>query len=868
MKRITLILIFIAACFQNAIASEISINFDKIAIQKACLDTPIDDSNVSAFSEDWKQGTPLFFHQKIIVENEGEVPLNHFYLSVKPAVESDQENWMKASQWLKSGSEDIPSLQSLGLPFRLAAFNDHAALEFQWDNDWHLMDANRQTFYLNWDNRSIAAYEDILDDPLLALRTKVHGKRVPMDIVKSLANFAQFEMFNPKAYSLEESSSQDIFRAFDLFPGEKLVYHINEFPFDNQKSDLAKIEQTVNLQQRGSAFSFESGTPIYRITNSSASEIHIEKWDLTLSPGETYNLQETDVFNLHLVAEKAEGELSVYSLAVRSSLPLLSKGDNLVSLGTESTPSSVKVTYVTNSDLELQTLPLVQIENKEEVFDQIAPSITIKSNSPCEKIWWQISQDENFDFVIPNFEAIQTFQENVDFDPLTQTFFTNDTAYHFRARALQNGLWSNWSTPFTFKVLKPNAPSQIQFEKIGQNQFEISWEADNTPDTTYLIFASNAIDFIPSIYFDKQANAMWAAEISEFEPNQCLLNTTNKSSITIDQQYAFYRIVAERKGQYSTPSALVYVYDRGLSFPRTVLQAANIEEAERIPFPQAYTYLDEIAGDEPTKDLLVTKTLASVDLKQIASPALKSRKNYGQANYAPNPYVSEETWNAVKPYLLPENHPIKNKLDRIFSTRVTLNSNTIKKAKFENNEARLYSKAVITKHPKLKGYYIKMYMDSQAGIDDAQQWITRVTGAMSIQDYINRNNLHKYFKVPQKWIYPLPPEPSPHNGAHRKNFILVAEDMKILERKKNKSRWRKKMCRPMLNQIYSITLELGLADCLYAFNMPFGKDGRIAFIDTEHHHKWPVPLGNLLRYLSPEMQAYWTQLMHHGLPAK
>lgn len=35
-------------------------------------------------------------------------------------------------------------------------------------------------------------------------------------------------------------------------------------------------------------------------------------------------------------------------------------------------------------------------------------------------------------------------------------------------------------------------------------------------------------------------------------------------------------------------------------------------------------------------------------------------------------------------------------------------------------------------------------------------------------------------------------------------------------------------------------------------------------IDTEYHHKWPVPFQRLTRAFSSEMQDYWKKITRHG----
>lgn len=223
--------------------------------------------------------------------------------------------------------------------------------------------------------------------------------------------------------------------------------------------------------------------------------------------------------------------------------------------------------------------------------------------------------------------------------------------------------------------------------------------------------------------------------------------------------------------------------------------------------------------------------------------------------------IDDTTWNAISPYLLPQDHPVKEKLDRIFSKpEVLANGKTFKKAGFSYLALRQWDNAVVAWHSKLKGYVIKAYFDDQVGVDYAGCLIRRVTGARAIQEAIDAYHYEHLFKVPQKWIYPIqffqPTEIKPH----KKFFILVAEDMKLKGRSANAKKW-KKIKKDHLKALFHLVQSLGLFDSIYITNIPFAKDNKIAFIDTEHHHGWPIRLHRLAPSLSSKMQEYWQQLI-------
>lgn len=234
--------------------------------------------------------------------------------------------------------------------------------------------------------------------------------------------------------------------------------------------------------------------------------------------------------------------------------------------------------------------------------------------------------------------------------------------------------------------------------------------------------------------------------------------------------------------------------------------------------------------------------------------------------YEQSPYVSETTWNEVQPYLLPEKHPAKKALDKIFSkTRATLSPEAMAKAGFRC-KFRQPNHLVAAKHSKLKGYLVKVFMDSQTMFpeEEALFWIHRVKGARLIRNSINKHGYQALMKVPQKWIYPLPKDPAlPEGDYYRRNFILVVEDMKILSDDKNVQYYRTKMNAPTLDALYTILTENVLIDSIYINNIPFCYDGRIAFIDTEHYLTdiKPLRLHRLTYRFSKKMQNYWEGLI-------
>jgi hypothetical protein len=193
---------------------------------------------------------------------------------------------------------------------------------------------------------------------------------------------------------------------------------------------------------------------------------------------------------------------------------------------------------------------------------------------------------------------------------------------------------------------------------------------------------------------------------------------------------------------------------------------------------------------------------------------------------------------------------------------VTLSPETFEKAGFGKVKMRKPTNIIVGKHYRFNGYLFKVFLDTQPDVCEWDNWVKRIEGARHIKKWINKHRIYD-FTVPKKWVYPLPAYPSPPEGDpryRRKNFILIVEDMRILKQKENLAAYRDQITHEQLEQLFKILTELGLIDSVYPDNIPFTKSGKIAFIDTEHHHLWPVLYYKLTHHLSPLMQPYWESL--------
>lgn len=229
--------------------------------------------------------------------------------------------------------------------------------------------------------------------------------------------------------------------------------------------------------------------------------------------------------------------------------------------------------------------------------------------------------------------------------------------------------------------------------------------------------------------------------------------------------------------------------------------------------------------------------------------------------FAPLVAVSPEVLETVRPYLLPEKHPAKKVLDQLLAGQPLKDETAFRKAGFQfkpRTDPR--RQMVCGKHPRLKGFLIKTYFDIHANIGKEElNWIQRIKGAEQLRQEIAQHKYSHIMKVPKKWIYLLPDNPS----LPRRRFVLVVEDMVILKRDANLEAYYFQMSRERLTALYTLLTENLLIDSIYIDNIPFCKDGKIAFIDTEHYNvtHLPLRLHFLTSRLCPPMAKHWQELI-------
>ncbi len=231
-------------------------------------------------------------------------------------------------------------------------------------------------------------------------------------------------------------------------------------------------------------------------------------------------------------------------------------------------------------------------------------------------------------------------------------------------------------------------------------------------------------------------------------------------------------------------------------------------------------------------------------------------------SFSDNPTLALQMRQLMRPYLLPMTHPIKPILDALFQkSRVIDSEKGLIDAGFTVLFSQPRSFIRVVKHPSLPGYLLKIYLDTDTNRLEGEAGWERLTKRCIIAEKI-RNIIEyhgvKTLVVPEKWIYPLPVPQQPQQG--QQPVILIVKDMNICNREETKVAWKTKATATTIKELFTV-LSYGYGSASLSNNIPYTKSGTFAFIDTEFKNGKMVSIERPKKYFSPEMQAYWQELI-------
>lgn len=249
-----------------------------------------------------------------------------------------------------------------------------------------------------------------------------------------------------------------------------------------------------------------------------------------------------------------------------------------------------------------------------------------------------------------------------------------------------------------------------------------------------------------------------------------------------------------------------------------------------------------------------------------ASPgSLRAKRS---SDFDDNPYISSSAKEKMRPYLISHHHPMKAVLDSLFlNKRITLNHQTFHEAGFSILAARPRSYVLVAKHSLLSGYLVKAYLDSeQRKKKKKESWkwfVLRCQGAEKVRQVIEKYQL-KYFVVANKWIYPLPAEPSPPKSSRytRHLAVLLVTDMDLAPDPLNYHAWYSLITKEHLDELYLI-ISRAKGSSYRPDNISYTNKKQFAFIDTEYPSTSP-DFKSIRQYLSSDMKSYWDRIVRRG----
>ena len=235
-------------------------------------------------------------------------------------------------------------------------------------------------------------------------------------------------------------------------------------------------------------------------------------------------------------------------------------------------------------------------------------------------------------------------------------------------------------------------------------------------------------------------------------------------------------------------------------------------------------------------------------------------------NFSDNPLMNDEIREAIRPYLLPLDHPLYSALNVIFhASRAIENDKTFGKAGFKTISRYMR----VARHELLPGHLLKVFLDCEHRLNQTKRpgWlrlVDRCEGAQNIEKLIEKEKI-KHFVVPEKKIYPLPFEPAPTKVTLDKEqqlAVLLVTDMELAPHEESRLAWKNKITPKHLEELYLI-ISHGYASTYLATNIAYTINGKFACIDTEFPQR-KLHFEKVRHYLSSEMCEYWDELVRSG----
>ncbi|MFI0434182.1 MAG: hypothetical protein ACH350_00455 [Parachlamydiaceae bacterium] len=212
----------------------------------------------------------------------------------------------------------------------------------------------------------------------------------------------------------------------------------------------------------------------------------------------------------------------------------------------------------------------------------------------------------------------------------------------------------------------------------------------------------------------------------------------------------------------------------------------------------------------------------------------------------------------VRDCLLPIHHPLQARLNHLFKHPDMFESpEHLRENGFQVIE-RLDRRLMVASHPKLKNYLIKKFQNEVPCKRQLRNYLSRINGARRLRQFIASHQL-KHIVTPKKWLYRLSDLfPDPKKG--KRTYVLIVEKIEMCTEEQD-------LNEEIARRYYHIDFDVLKELCLVVYhfrgldsalrNMPFTRQNKIAFIDTEC---WNCEregfLERVLPFMSQDRQDY------------
>lgn len=177
-------------------------------------------------------------------------------------------------------------------------------------------------------------------------------------------------------------------------------------------------------------------------------------------------------------------------------------------------------------------------------------------------------------------------------------------------------------------------------------------------------------------------------------------------------------------------------------------------------------------------------------------------------------------------------------------------SATFSKAGFQLVDRTSTGGIMVGAHSVAPGYLFKKYRNERRLDEQLENYQTRIAGARGLHGHIADRGLRNV-TAPRKWLHELPPAfAQRRKGRSLPSHVLVVDRLRIMD-KASTERAYGDIDAQTLRELCVVVARFPGLDSTPK-NVPFTRDGRIAFIDTESwaSHRGREPLKYLRAYLS------------------